>query len=133
MQFRMSPGGSMFSSLRRRPLDPPSSLTVTTAQRSPMKGDPVRAVRISSDERTNLLSPLSSVERPVPPPIATTRRPRSRAAFPEDRRAAVLVSMSPVPGERLSWLLFAEAVFRSAGIRVKKFRKAGILYQVLEV
>ena len=27
----MSPGGSMFSSRRSRPLDPPSSLTVTTA------------------------------------------------------------------------------------------------------
>ena len=38
MQLRMSPGGSMLSSLRRRPLEPPSSLTVTTAQSSLISG-----------------------------------------------------------------------------------------------
>src|SRR5580693_4697876 len=43
MQLRISPGGSMLSSLRRRPLEPPSSLTVTTAQRSRMTGVPGRS------------------------------------------------------------------------------------------
>ena len=34
MQLRRSPGGSMLKSLRSRPEEPPSSVTVTTAARS---------------------------------------------------------------------------------------------------
>ena len=49
------PGGRTPSSFCRRPEEPPSSLTVTTA------------VRLL--ERR--LRPRSNVERPVPPPIAT--------------------------------------------------------------
>src|SRR5258707_4987451 len=78
MQLRTSPGGSMPSSRRRRPLEPPSSLTVTTAVRSemngPLHGDSPAAV-------VYRLSPLRSVDRPVPPPIATTRRPRIGRLF----------------------------------------------------
>ena len=36
MQLRRSPGGSMLKSWRRRPDEPPSSVTVTTAARSEM-------------------------------------------------------------------------------------------------
>ena len=39
MQLRMSPGAGRFSSLRSRPLEPPSSLTVTIAERSEMQGN----------------------------------------------------------------------------------------------
>src|SRR5207249_1669383 len=39
MQLRISPGGSMLSSLRKRPLEPPSSLTVTTAHSSAISGE----------------------------------------------------------------------------------------------
>ena len=37
MQLRTSPGGSMFKSSRRRPEEPPSSVTVTIAARSQMR------------------------------------------------------------------------------------------------
>src|ERR1051326_5072955 len=52
MQLRMYPGGSMLSSLSRRPLDPPSSLTVTTAERSRMKGVDGGVVEVSVGGRT---------------------------------------------------------------------------------
>ena len=52
MQLRMSPGGSMLSSLRRRPLDPPSSLTVTTAERSRITGESGGPQTASGLERT---------------------------------------------------------------------------------
>ena len=93
IQLRISPGGSMLSSLRRRPLEPPSSLTVTTAQRSRMMGEPARATANSAGVRAKRLSPLRRVESPVPPPMATTRRPRSRVAFSRDKRSPILVSI----------------------------------------
>src|ERR671911_1549621 len=54
-QFLTSPGGATPSSWRSRPLEPPSSATVTTAVSSP----------------TLSLKPLSSTGSPVPPPNAT--------------------------------------------------------------
>src|SRR5579863_8344778 len=76
MQARMSPGGSMLNSLRNRPLEPPSSLTVTTAQRSEISGfGGLREVR-STEGPTYCFRPFKSVDKPVPPPIATTRKPR---------------------------------------------------------
>src|SRR5579872_299039 len=77
MQLRTSPGGSMLNSLRRRPLEPPSSVTVTTAQSSEIldMSDPAETCG-SPTLATYFLRPLSSVERPVPPPIATTRNSR---------------------------------------------------------
>ena len=65
MQFRMSPTGGIPSSSRSAPDDPPSSATVTIA---------VMLLVCS-------LRPRSSVERPVPPPIATIRGPRARNRF----------------------------------------------------
>ena len=65
MQLRMSPTGGMPSSSRSTPDEPPSSATVTIA---------VRLLVCS-------LSPRSSVDRPVPPPIATIRGPRARNRF----------------------------------------------------
>jgi hypothetical protein len=62
MQLRTSPGGNTPSSRRSRPELPPSSATVTTAVRFPVCS----------------LRPRNSVERPVPPPMATMRGPRLR-------------------------------------------------------
>src|SRR5271166_4480836 len=73
MQLRMSPGGRMRFSRRRRPELPPSSVTVTIAARSTM-GRTTEAC--SSERRTTCsFSPRRRVERPVPPPRATTRKP----------------------------------------------------------
>ncbi len=60
-------------SRRRRPELPPSSVTVTMAARSAMG----RSVLACSSVRrmTSSLRPRSSVESPVPPPRATTRKP----------------------------------------------------------
>ncbi len=71
MQLRMSPGGSICNSSRRRPELPPSSETVTMAEsdsshRSPRAWSP-----------TSSFSPESTVDRPVPPPMATSFKPLS--------------------------------------------------------
>src|SRR4051812_5598141 len=89
MQLRTSPGGSMLNSLRRRPLEPPSSLTVTTPASSPIVTEPEAVCRtlletpdgekLPAGAATYFLRPLRSVERPVPPPIATTRNSRAPA------------------------------------------------------
>src|SRR6267154_269878 len=136
MQLRISPGGSMLSSLRRRPLEPPSSLTVTTAQRSRITGEPGGAVAISAGVRAKCLSPLSRVERPVPPPMATTRRPRSRTAFSEDNRSAILVSIRESLC-RLKRFVFSERTLRHgevrSRIRVQKLGEARVLGQVVKI
>ena len=62
MQFRMSPIGGRPISVRSLPEDPPSSATVTTA---------VMLLVCS-------FKPRSSMDRPVPPPIATMFGPRAR-------------------------------------------------------
>src|SRR5271165_6852263 len=137
MQLRMSPGGSILSSLRRRPLDPPSSLTVTTAQSSRMMGKSACAARISAGERTKRFNPLRSVESPVPPPIATTRRPRSRGIFSGYRSSAVLGSITRSSAGGLHRLGFVEIFVGGtefgAGIRIEQLREARIFCQVLEV
>ena len=110
MQLRMSPGGSMLSSLRRRPLDPPSSLTVTTAHRSRIMGVPGCANVISAGESTKRFNPLSNVERPVPPPMATTRRPRVWAVLSRVPSSAILDSIRAFLEVGLRGLFFAEVV-----------------------
>src|SRR5688572_29273846 len=67
MQLRMSPGGSIPNSLRRTPELPPSSVTVTIAPRAPTDHAP--------SQSTYVFSPRRSVERPVPPPMATMFNP----------------------------------------------------------
>src|SRR5436305_2822462 len=64
MQLRMSPGGSTPNSRRSRPEEPPSSVTVTTPVSWASRGVP-----------TWCLSPRSSAERPVPPPMAAREEP----------------------------------------------------------
>src|ERR1700753_2760325 len=64
MQLRMSPGGRTPSSRRRRPEEPPSSVTVTTPVSRLRRGVP-----------TWCLMPRSNAERPVPPPMATSEVP----------------------------------------------------------
>ena len=65
MQLRMSPTGAMPSSSRSLPDEPPSSATVTIAVRLLVA----------------CLSPRSRVDWPVPPPMATIRRPRASDRF----------------------------------------------------
>src|SRR5689334_339325 len=67
MQLRMSPGGRMPNSRRSTPEEPPSSVTVTIAERRRIDHVPTLP--------TYFFSPRSSVESPVPPPIATMSRP----------------------------------------------------------
>src|SRR5215510_5690617 len=65
MQLRMSPGGNICSSSRRRPELPPSSETVTIADKDSIESSSLRAP-------TKLFNPASSEDKPVPPPIATS-------------------------------------------------------------
>src|SRR6185295_17272499 len=76
MQLRMSPGGSTPNSRRSRPEEPPSSVTVTTPERSRSRAPPTWALR-----------PRSNAERPVPPPIATRDLavPRAGSGEAEER------------------------------------------------
>src|SRR5438445_7187662 len=121
-QLRTSPGGSMPSSRRKRPLEPPSSLTVTSAVRSEMKtpsgwASPARTVYC--------LRPLSKVERPVPPPMATTRIPRAeRPRF-----------CSPGDGMRaaLALPLFGTGRWQICRLRIQQLSEARIVRHVLEV
>jgi len=65
----------MLNPLRRRPDEPPSSVTVTTAARSEMRAGSKAGWPAVATWRRN---PRSSVESPVPPPMATTRIGRTR-------------------------------------------------------
>src|ERR1051325_8451874 len=67
MQLRMSPGGSIPNSLRSTPELPPSSVTVTIAPGSLLAHAPSAS--------TYDFSPRNSVDRPVPPPMATMFSP----------------------------------------------------------
>src|SRR5215469_3615208 len=73
MQFLISPGGSIWNSSLKRPELPPSSVTVTTAVSVSIHGNLSSPAAGSGGE--NALSPASSVERPVPPPIDTILMP----------------------------------------------------------
>ena len=68
MQLRMSPGGSV-EFFTRRPLTP-SSLTVTTALIADKR---VGWLKRFSSCGTKPFNPRRRGDRPVPPPIATTR------------------------------------------------------------
>ena len=81
MQLRMSPGAGTPCSLRRRPLGATIvGYGVTMAVSEEMKGASGAGEEIAVGEmaRTWRLSPRSRVERPLPPPMATTRRPSGR-------------------------------------------------------
>ena len=67
MQLRMSPGGSICNSSRSLPELPPSSETVTMADNESIHVSSLRAP-------TNRFKPASNVDKPVPPPIATSLR-----------------------------------------------------------
>src|SRR5215469_422258 len=136
MQFRMSPGGSMLNSFRSRPEEPPSSLTVTTAERSQITGPAAAVDRISAGVATKRFRPFSSVERPVPPPIATTRKSRVRALFSRMAQSASLVSIRNFLALRLDRFLLANRIGRfqvSPGIGIEQFGKPRVLGKVLEV
>src|SRR5690349_19376476 len=121
----MSPGGSMFNSFRRRPLEPPSSLTVTTPESSDISVLE-REVIERGPEPTNFFSPFSSVERPVPPPIATTRRVACADFSLEGGNAPIVFLL-------LELGRFAGGYRVRARIGVEQFRKAGIFRQILEI
>src|SRR5262245_36791097 len=97
----------MFSSFFRRPLEPPSSLTVTTAQSSLIRGCPDCGAGVAY-----FLSPFRSVERPVPPPIATTRKPCPSGC-----------SCRPEPSEERVSLICAPSVPRRERSRRQQFQR----------
>lgn len=73
----------MLNSLRKRPLEPPSSVTVTTAVKSLMRGssfsDATRCETALPESWCGAycFKPCSKVESPVPPPSATMRNARN--------------------------------------------------------
>src|SRR5262245_47798204 len=79
MQLRMSPGGSTPNSLRSRPEEPPSSVTVTTPVIWRSRGEPTWCLR-----------PRSKADRPVPPPIAASALPPARSASGEAEEGTVV-------------------------------------------
>src|SRR5271168_304481 len=107
----MSPGGRMRYSRRNRPELPPSSVTVTMAVRSAMGCCGRRLPRSAMC----CFSPRSTVERPVPPPSATTR----------------------TDGDRRSTAFFMGECRKSAGrtvaLRVEQLGKARIFLQECEI
>src|SRR5271166_1742438 len=120
MQLRRSPGGSILKSLRSRPEDPPSSVTVTTAARS--------AIRPASgavwlEDATWRRNPRSRIERPVPPPIATTRS--APAASPG--------AMAWGTGSEPNFGVVAEVTCPLGYLRIQQFRKPRVIRHVLEV
>src|ERR1700759_2996461 len=142
MQLRMSPGGSIFKSSRRRPDEPPSSVTVTTAEssRTMQRNEglgagafcvsgplPIRIPRRRSGVTTYRFSPRSRVDNPVPPPMATTRSSFSfeSARFGNDMREVSCPSLN----EHHSSL--------DAGVgldlRIKQFREPRIVRHILKV
>src|SRR5882672_6810553 len=81
---------------------------------------------------TKLFKPFSRVERPVPPPIATTRSGLARADLSRERgsrRCGGSMNMSLVR-------LFRAVGFRNGvgpGIWIKQFRETRVLGQVLKI
>src|SRR5437899_2969835 len=142
MQFRMSPGGSIFKSSRSRPDEPPSSVTVTTAEssrtvhRNERMGagafwvscaPPIRIPRRRSGVTTYRFSPRSRVDNPVPPPIATTRSSFSfeSARFGDNMREVSYPSLN----EQHDSLDAEEGL----DLRIKQFRKPRIIRHILKV
>ena len=123
MQLRRSPGGSMLKSLRSRPEEPPSSVTVTTAARSAMA---LVAAGRSPGAETCRRSPRSSVDRPVPPPMATTRKRTRQTAS-----VACSVLRRLRRFDRLQESLSSKQALRN--LRIQQLGKARIVRHVLEV
>ncbi len=74
MQLRRSPEGNILKSRRRRPLEPPSSVTETIAVKSEMNGAWGGSGLLTKPDgcRTRCFRPRRRVDRPVPPPMVTT-------------------------------------------------------------
>src|SRR6266576_2661658 len=122
MQLRISPGGRIRFSRRRRPELPPSLVTVTMAARSTMGRCAVG--NGSWRGTTCCLRPRSKAESPVPPPRATTRMPRGAEDFLEIYRITI-ERQAAHKTRRLS----VAAIF----FRVQQFGKARIFLQEGEV
>src|SRR4051812_28790537 len=110
MQLRMSPGGSICSSSRKRPELPPSSETVTIAESESIHPCSPRLP-------TKRFKPASKVDKPVPPPIVTSLRPplafsSRKYCAPESLRCAVQNNTRKVYG----WEYVAAARRRCYGL-----------------
>src|SRR5580700_5974867 len=143
MQFRMSPGGSILKSSRSRPDEPPSSVTVTTAESSRIthrnegQGDggglcisgapPIRIPLLRSGVTTYRFSPRSRVDNPVPPPMATTRSSFSfdSAKFRDDMREVSYPSLNEHH--------FSLDAGAGLDLRIKQLRKSRIVRHILKV
>src|SRR6266496_2436866 len=126
MQLRISPGAGTPCSSRSLPLEPPSSVTVTIAVNRDTSGATGGG---PGDESANtcFFRPRSRVERPVPPPMATTWTPR--AGFGLD--CVVLIG----------WVRCKKLVERGAAselnsygaFRVEQLSKARIVGHIAEI
>src|SRR2546425_8137203 len=135
MQFRMSPGGSILKSSRSRPEEPPSSVTVTTAESSRIThrneglgragglcasgAPPIRIPLLRSGVTTYRFSPRSSVDNPVPPPMATTR-----SSFSFDSATKFGDDMREVSHPSLNQLHFRSDAGEELNLRIKQLREA---------
>src|SRR5580765_2944067 len=127
MQLRMSPGGSICSSSRKRPELPPSSDTVTIAESEAMQASSVCLP-------TKLFRPASKVESPVPPPIATSFRlplpfscckyllPELRCAVQNDTRNQNSWEHGRLLERKESWKLIARGKNQILEIRIASQR-----------
>ena len=120
IQARISPGGRTKKSRRRRPELPPSSVTVTIAViETAGRSGPAHAFR-----------PLSSVDKPLPPPIDTIRSgPRSDSEigceksslednFSNGLMAQQFVEVGVGPGGRAVRRLYFNGLRQVSGRRV---------------
>src|SRR6185437_14844450 len=129
MQLRRSPGGSMLKFLRSRPLDPPSSVTVTTAARSLMQVGASPGMPVPSAEGAYRLRPRNSVDSPVPPPMATTLSPLRSMERDVGGFAITERSIGQCIGMRAG----TASRERSGGFGIEKFGEARIVRHVVEV
>src|ERR1700722_14558681 len=134
MQLRISPGGKMRFSRRRRPELPPSSVTVTMAARSEMGRSALGF--LSSPRTTCCISPRTKADRPVPPPRATMRNPREfffgLAVFFFTCGRGELI-FDQIAGVRTAGRFFKRSAGGAVFLRIQQFSEARIFLEEGEV
>ena len=101
-----------------------------------MTGAPGRGARISAGVTTKRFNPFSSVESPVPPPMATTRKSAVRAVLSRVADPAVLVSIRVVLALGLDRVFFTNGIVGfqiCARVGIEQLGETRILGQILEV
>ncbi len=126
MQLRRSPGGSMFMSWRRRPEDPPSSVTLTTAARSEISERAPEGLGGNIAGNGDLTAESAQqCGKAGTPPMATTR-----SGFAGTRDSASSHSLC----QALTGVSKGEFTADTSGyFRVEQLGKARIVHHALEV